>query len=341
MIVGVDFGAPQRARDQRRKIIAMAAHPTGTRQYRIDGTGLNARLLAEGPPGWSAVELVEALLAQPAQVVGFDFPFGIPQVLLENAAFASTVGHTTGPFRTWRKFHRWVADHLPLKDPLDFTPFDPWRSATHRRKLWTKRATDVAAGAQPPLKDKFQATFQMTLLGNAVLARLEESWHYRVLPFAKGDGDGAGDGANDGKGAGEAIEVYPGATLRGMGLAHYKSHPDEALRRGIAACTAAGLALDVDPALMARACHYNSGTETHPDHDMADAFVALCTAILHAEGRCRPALPLGPAQEAQALMEREGAIFVPALPDPHAARAPQGTWQGTPGETRGVSDDSQ
>jgi hypothetical protein len=321
----------------------MAAHATGTRQYRIDGTGWNARLLAEGPPGLSAVDLVEALLAQPARVVGFDFPFGIPQALLEDAAFASAVGHTKGPFRTWQRFHRWVADHLPLKDPLDFTPFDPWRAAAHRRKLWTKRATDVAAGAQPPLKDKFQATFQMTLLGNAILARLAESRHYRVLPFPGGDGDGHGAGAGDGdgKGAGEAIEVYPGATLRGMGLAHYKSHPDEALRRGIAACTAAGIALDVDPALVARASRYNSGTESHPDHDMADAFVALCTAILHAEGRCHPAVPLGPAQETQAVMEREGAIFVPALPRPYAAEASQGTWRGPPGETRGESDDFQ
>lgn len=39
MIVGVDFGAPQRARDQRRKIIAVAAHATGWHSYRIDGPG--------------------------------------------------------------------------------------------------------------------------------------------------------------------------------------------------------------------------------------------------------------------------------------------------------------
>lgn len=45
MIVGVDFGAPQRTRDQRRKIIAVAAHSTGWHSYRIDATGMNARLL--------------------------------------------------------------------------------------------------------------------------------------------------------------------------------------------------------------------------------------------------------------------------------------------------------
>jgi len=38
MIVGVDFGAPQRTRDQRRKIIVVAAHSTGWHSYRIDAT---------------------------------------------------------------------------------------------------------------------------------------------------------------------------------------------------------------------------------------------------------------------------------------------------------------
>jgi len=44
-VVGVDFGAPRRARDQRRKIIAIEARPTDWRRYRIDATGMNARLL--------------------------------------------------------------------------------------------------------------------------------------------------------------------------------------------------------------------------------------------------------------------------------------------------------
>ncbi len=38
-IVGVDFGAPRRARDQRRKIIAIAAHAVADRQYRVDAIG--------------------------------------------------------------------------------------------------------------------------------------------------------------------------------------------------------------------------------------------------------------------------------------------------------------
>lgn len=36
---------------------------------------------------------------------------------------------------------------------------------------------------------------------------------------------------------------------------------------------------------MTSCANYNSGGRT-PDHDAADAFVALCTAILYTEGAC-------------------------------------------------------
>ncbi len=294
-IVGVDFGAPQRARDQRRKIIAIAAHATDWRRYRIDATGMNERLLAKDPPGWSAKELLEELLTRPVRIAAFDFPFCIPDALLHDEKFAADASHEDGAFRGWRTFNWFVAQRLPLGDPLDFRPFDAWRSRADRARLWTKRATDIAVGGQPPLKDKFQATFQMTLLGNALLARLWESHKYRVLPFPGG------------RGAGEVIEVYPGATLRQMGLANYKSRPDEAIRLGIAACAAADIKLDVDLRLMALCCRYSSGGKM-PDHDAADAFVALCTAILHAEGACRAA-----TDGDSFVKEREGAVWVPSI----------------------------
>jgi hypothetical protein len=149
------------------------------------------------------------------------------------------------------------------------------------------------AGGQPPLKDKFQATVQMTLLGNAFLSRLWESRRYRILPFPGG------------RGTGEVIEVYPGATLRQMGLANYKPRPEEAIRVGIAACAAAEIRVDVDRRLRALCCRYSSGGKTL-DYDAADAFIALCTATLHAEGRCRMAI------DGDAFAKgSEGAIWVP------------------------------
>jgi hypothetical protein len=301
VIVGVDFGAPQRARDQRRKIIAIAAHATAWCSYRIDTTGMNARLLANDPPGWSAKELLEELLARPARVVGFDFPFCVPHVLLRDEKFASDVGYKDGAFLDWRSFNWFVAQRLPLTDPLDFTPFAAWRDRAERARLWTKRATDVAAGGQPPLKDKFQATFQMTLLGNALLSKLWESHKYRVLPFPGGHSRG------------EVIEVYPGATLRTMGLASYKSRPDEAVHLGIAACVAAGIKLEVDRRIVALCCRYSSGTGKTPDYDVADTFIALCTAILHAEGACRPVIASDPVWQERLLKEWEGAIWVPTV----------------------------
>jgi len=54
-----------------------------------------------------------------------------------------------------------------------------------------------------------------------------------------------------GRGAGEIIEVYPGATLRTMGLASYKSRPDEAVRLSIAACATAGIKLEIELGLIA------------------------------------------------------------------------------------------
>ena len=299
MIVGVDFGAPRRERDQRRKIVAVAAQALGGRSYRVDGSGMNARLWADAAPGWSARELVDVLLAQPARVVGFDFPFGVPHALLCEPRFAADVGHDDGAFLGWRAFNAWVAQRLPFTDPLDFTPFAAWRAPHERARLWARRATDVAASAQPPLKDLFQSTFQMTLLGNAVLARLWESRRYRVLPFPGGDGEG------------EVIEVYPGATLRRMGLVGYKVRPGEALRVVVAVCAAAGIHVEIDARILALACRYDSGSSRATDYDVADALVALCTAILHAEGACLPVVAPDPVGDQPDLRSAEGAIWVP------------------------------
>ncbi|AKV04358.1 hypothetical protein AKJ09_11021 [Labilithrix luteola] len=301
MIVGVDFGAPRRGRDQRRKIIAIAAHATGPGKYRIDMTGMNARLRVSSAPGWSAKELLDELIARPAQVVAFDFPFCVPHALLQDAKFASNVGYEDGAFGDWRSFNSFVAQRLPFTDPLDFAPFAAWRDRAERARLWTKRATDIAAGGQPPLKDKFQATFQMTLLGNALLSKLWESHQYRVRPFPGG------------RGTGEVIEVYPGATLRALGLASYKSRPDKAVQLASDLCAAAGIELDVDAEVIALCCHYSSGGKKTPDYDVADAFVALCTAILYAQGACHPAIASDPAGDHHPLEELEGVIWVPSI----------------------------
>lgn len=123
VIVGVDFGAPQRARDQRKKIIAIAAQATGWHSYRIDATGMNARLPTSEPPGWTAKELADELVVRPARVVGFDFPFCVPWTLLREEKFAKDVGYTYECFNGWRSFNWWIAQRLSLA---------PIRSTSHR-----------------------------------------------------------------------------------------------------------------------------------------------------------------------------------------------------------------
>ena len=61
---------------------------------------------------------------------------------------------------------------------------------------------------------------------------------------------------------------------------------------------------------MALAGRYSLGTTKSPDYDVADAFVALCTAILHAENGCRPVLAPDPTWQERLVKEWEGAIWV-------------------------------
>lgn len=292
-LLGVDFGAPRRAQYQRRKIIAIEALSVDWRKYRIAGDGVNARLLAQtGSPGWSAQELLGELIARPVRIVAFDFPFCIPMTLLNDEEFAAIVGHA-GPFGGWRAFSGFVAQNLKLADPLDFDFFSPWRAASERRRLWGRRATDHEAGGQPPLKDRFQSVFQMTLLGNVLLSKPWQSTLYRVIPF------GGLSTQN------EAIEVYPGATLRQLGLKNYKKQPAKAVALALQACSAAGITIEADADVLGVCSEYYSGGAT-PDHDAADALVALCTAILYREGECRAAIGGCPVDH-----RLEGAIWVP------------------------------
>ena len=159
-VVGVDFGAPGRARDQRRKIIAIAAHAVADRRYRVDAIGVNERLLAKDPPGWSAKELLDELLTRTVRIVAFDFPFSLPDVLLRDERFAASAGYTHGAFSGWRTFNAFVAERLPLGEPLDFRPFDAWRSRSNRARLWARRATDIVTGGQPPSRTSSRRRFR-------------------------------------------------------------------------------------------------------------------------------------------------------------------------------------
>jgi hypothetical protein len=301
-IVGVDFGAPARARDQRRKIIAIEADRNGDKRYRVQYSGLNERLaLGDAPPGWSAKELLDELLARPVRVAAFDFPFCVPSELLRDPEFAGAVGERER-FMGWRSFSYAVEHLLPLTDPLDFSAFAGWR----RKAFWKKRATDREAKAQPPLKDQFQSLFQMTLLGNHMLSKMWASHLYRVVPF------GGSNLEN------EAIEVYPGGTLRILGMTNYKRRPEVAIDCVLRYAADHEIRIDVAPSIIEFCCRYNSGP-AGSDHDGADAFVALVTAILYCEGLCRALLP---PESRRMVRDVEGAIWAPRPPSESALRRP-------------------
>ena len=286
VVVGVDFGGPALASAQRRKILAVEARRISASGYAIKPGGLNARLLQD-PPGWTALELADAIAASavPVRILAADFPFSIPSALLADPSFA---GRGDGvPFATWAGFNRAIAAGLPLSCPVDYRPFARWRD----KALWLKRECDRESGAQPPLKHFFQVCFNMTLLGNAFLARLDQSGLFDVVPFqARGR-------------PAQAIEVYPGHMMRKLGVRDYKRAPRRAIDAALGFLGEGGIAVELDPALRAVCESYDTGRKGSHDFDAADALVAACIAILHREGRARETMPAG------AVRHQEGAIW--------------------------------
>jgi hypothetical protein len=263
-VLGVDFGGPVRARDQARKIIALAAEALGPGRYRIRSDGFNARLLTGARPGFGAAELAEALVTAELapRVIGFDFPFSLPVRLLQDAEFAALAG-AGAAFLDWSSFNAFVAARLPLTDPLDLSPFAAWRDV----RFWIGRDTDRAVRGQPPLKHRFQVTFNMTLLGNALLARLRQSGRYAILPF-----DSPGERSR-------VAEVYPGQLMRQLKIPGYKSTPIPAVAAVLEKLASLGIALQLDAGVRAFCEGYDTGRAPHHDFDGADALAALALSI--------------------------------------------------------------
>lgn len=285
-VVGIDFAGPATASAQRKKIVAVAARRVGRRTYAIGADGLNGRLL-RSPPGWTAGELADTLAGAPApiSVVAADFPFSIPAPLLLSTSFAR-LARSARAFRTWEAFNCAVAGALPLTCPVDYSRFGRWR---HKR-FWTKRASDVVSGAHPPLKHQYQVLFNMTLLGNAFLARLEASGRFDVVPFQR-------------RGRARVIEIYPGHMMRALGVPGYKHAPREAIDAALRFARAGGISVNVSPRVRELCERYDTGGRTTHDHDAADALVAACAAILYREGAAREVTGTPGAREV------EGAIW--------------------------------
>ncbi|MDW8246910.1 MAG: hypothetical protein RMJ84_10060 [Sandaracinaceae bacterium] len=294
ILLGIDFGAPSQGRAQRKKIIVVAGERVQPRHYHIALRGINLRLMRD-PPGWSALELLELLLSFPFALVAIDCPIGLPISLLDHPRFAKLINHPH-PFGSWWHFSAAVADRLPLKDPLDFKPFERWRDPSERNWIWEKRMTDRITRSQPPLKSAFPCIFNMTILGHAIIYHLRRRGIYRVIPFD----------AN--KSTPSIIEVYPRATLSSFGLHSYKGQAKKAVDLAIRQMEARGIALEIDPPILARSITYRSSPS---DNDLADALIALFTGILYFEGMAHPAF-----RGDEKVMRREGVIWQPTPQQP-------------------------
>ncbi len=286
-VVGIDFAGPQKALQQRKKILAVAALRLGPKAYEVSADGLNARLL-ETPSGWTAHELAESLvqLSPRASGVACDFPFSIPDPLIKSSAFAALANHPTA-FGSWQSFNEFICTTVALSCPVDLVRFAAWKHSDN----WTRRSSDVATGAQPPLKHQYQVLFNMTLLGNAFLGRLRSSGLFDVVPF-------------DSRGRSAMIEIYPGHAMRVLGVPNYKRAPQVAIAAILESLESKGVSITVDRRIRNVCETYNTGKGASSDHDAADAFVALCLGILHREGLATEFLGADPDAR-----EVEGAIW--------------------------------
>ena len=297
-IIGVDFGVPRRAGDQAKKIILMEAVKLSGKRYSIEPAGRNERLVRpsggkswrQRRRGWMLDELRESVCRDgDVGVAAFDFPFSVPLELLRDRSFAQAVG-AAREFSTRAAWQAWVADKMPLEFNGDkassvmtgWHQFGAWRDT----KFWISRATDKATRASPPLKDKFQSVFNMTIAGASLLGSMVKCGYQEQLSSLQ---------------QGRAVfETYPREVAARLGFAgSYKQQPLECLECAIVSLEKRGVELDFDPAVKAFCQQYTTG---EGDHDGVDAFLCLAAAICFDQGQ---------AEICGEVVDEEGAIVVP------------------------------
>jgi len=287
ILVGVDFAGPSNRSAQQRKILAVSARTNCAKHYEICPVGFNQRLLSRHP-GWTATDLLEAILKSEHSVsaLACDFPFSIPAALLADTQFAAKLGECS-PFQTWERFNLSVRSNLRLACPIDYSRFIGWRKAEY----WKKRHTDVLCRSQPPMKDRFQVLFNMTLLGNAFLGALSDSGRFDIVPFEK-------------RGRIPVLEVYPGHAMSVLGIRGYKSRPKECIDATITHLRSCGISVELDSEIRRVLETYNTGHGKTGDYDGADAFVCAAVCILYCEGLARPMI-----DDSNGLHNSEGVIW--------------------------------
>ena len=305
---GIDFGAPKRAGDQAKKIIALEAIQVAPRHYAVRATGSNLRLSRWRPgsrnwpddrPGWTLPALREKLIADRSlEVLAFDFPFSLPLSLLDSLEFAQRMDHPIA-FGTRQHWAEFVAARLRLEftsdrsngEMADFVRFENWRDTM----LWHRRACDVATRGSPPLKHIGQNLFSMTLAGAALLQAVQ-SHGFEIL---------LGERPREKRRL--LFETYPSLVARRIGFrGSYKAEPVCCLSTAVSYLQQQGIQLDFATEVRQFCERYRTGPK-RDDPDGADAFLCLVTAICFREGLAD--IEYGTANLAQ--RAEEGGIVAP------------------------------
>lgn len=296
-LIGVDFGVPRRAGDQAKKIILIEAVKRGDSHYAILSTDRNERLIRplgndwrSRRRGWTIDRLRDSLCGDGSVVAAaFDFPFSLPIELLKDPQFSALVGcrDAFGNRENWQML---VAEKMSLDFNCELATselvglefFDVWRGT----EFWIPRGTDKATNASPPLKDKFQSVFNMTIAGAALLHALAKNGYQEKL-----------DNVQPGR---AVMETYPRAVAAGLGFTgSYKGQPLACLETVLKELANRGIELEFDRDVKVFCETYTTGDR---DHDGVDALLCLATAICFDQGQanfCGETVP------------EEGAIVVP------------------------------
>lgn len=309
-LIGCDFGAPKKAGDQAKKIIAIEAIEIARRHYAVRKSGHNQRLARWKPgsghwpdnrPGWTLPAFRDWLTTDDSLQIGaFDFPFSLPLSLLKMPEFAARMNCPTafGNRSRWAEF---VAALLQLTFTSDqangemtgLAQFQPWRDKT----LWHRRACDIATRGSPPLKHVGQNLFSMTLAGAALLQAVEPSGYFIML------------GERPAEKRRVLFETYPSLVARRIGFAgSYKTESVRCLSAALAFLQDQGIQLDFAGEVRNFCETYRTGAQ-RDDPDGADAFLCLVAAICFREGLTE--IVSGDATPSQ--RTEEGGIVAPRL----------------------------
>lgn len=170
--------------------------------------------------------------------------------------------------------------------------FDYWRMDS---RFWYRRATDIAAKSQPPLKHVGQNLFAMTIAGAAFLKQAEKlSLHVKLAD-------------TDLRDMRTMFETYPSCVAKRIGFKRsYKQHPVYCLNTAITFLAAKGIRLDFHEHVKRFCKVYRTGSQKD-DPDGADSFLCLVGTICFHEGDWE--MLRGDATNMQLL--QEGGIIVP------------------------------